>query len=147
MAARPVGRTVLYGIVGSLVGAVAMGVVMTNAEFMDRVAALAASTDTTVGWVVHLAFAILFGMILGLLVASVPMHPVLTGVGWGAVLWLVGFMVLFPLALGASGDVLAFDTSTAWYGLGGHVIYGLIAGGITYAFVQREEETGQVAPG
>jgi hypothetical protein len=76
---------------------------------MTMVAALVGSTAPAVGWTVHLLISVLLG------------------VGYGAVLWVVGALILMPARLGM--PLFAINDMTI-NSLVGHLVFGLLLGAV-----------------
>lgn len=85
---------------------------------------------SVVGALVHLLLAALFGALFALMVPN-PLSegsllgwtPVLVGPVYGALLWLVDHVVLWPLI-----DSDAAAAFTLWISFVGHLLYGLVLG-------------------
>jgi hypothetical protein len=118
------------GIIGGLVGGVVFGILMQITDMIPMVAMLVGSEAMAVGWLVHLGiaafigatFAVLFGRYATSVGASTAF-----GAGYGVVWWVLGGLILMPARLGI--DLFMFNTM-AWQSLIGHVIYGLLLGGV-----------------
>lgn len=115
---------------GGLAGGVAFGLLMQLTDIVLMVAALVGRDSAEVGWVVHLAIALLFSAIYALLFrhfvdtfGSGTAAGVLYGWAW----WIVGGMIIMPAWLGRPDLIFRF-TATAWQSLAGHIIYGLLLG-------------------
>lgn len=128
------GRPVHFGpaVIGSLAGTVLFGVVMTMMKMMGMVAALVGSQSVAIGWAVHLAIGAVFGLAFAFVVAWFPDRPWLTGMLYGMAVWVSGPLIVMPLWLGMPGMVLDLSSSTPWFSLMGHLLYGLVTG-IVYA--------------
>ncbi len=95
--------------------------------------------SVSVGWAAHAVHSVLFGALFGLLVdrplfdrlAAAPLGAVGLGLGFGATLWAVNIVVLWPLWLNA---VSAPDAPglpfLALLPLVGHLVYGGLTGGL-----------------
>lgn len=91
----------------------------------------------SVGWIAHLAHSALFGALYGLLVdrnlfdgvANRRTTGLLLGGGYGAALWAVNIVVIWPLWLGAVGVSNAPSVPfLAALPLVGHLVYGGLMG-------------------
>ena len=97
----------------------------------------AAAESIAVAWVVHLAISALFGAFYGAVVAPrvSGWGPGLgSGVVYGALLWVVGPLLLMPAKLGM--PLLTVDTM-ALKSLVGHLVFGLVLGAVVAARGRR----------
>lgn len=120
------------GIVGGLAGGVVFGVLMQMMGMIPMVAMLVGSEAAAVGWLVHLAISAFIGATFALIFASVAKRVVgalFLGMGYGAVWWVLGGLLLMPARLGM--PVFQFG-AMAWQSLMGHLVFGLLLG-IVYA--------------
>jgi hypothetical protein len=97
------------------------------------------SPDVTVGWLYHLFNSAVIGAIFGWLLGT-RVHGYGSGLGWGAaygfVWWILGGLILMPvlLGMGAFAPLLMPEMQMVAMGsLVGHLIYGLILGGLYVA--------------
>lgn len=130
-------RHVVPALLGGLAGGVAFGLLMQVTDIMLTVAALVASTSTAVGWVVHLAISLLFGLIYVLLFGrwlEGIVSAVAIGLVYGWAWWVVGGMIAMPAWLGREDLIFRF-TASAWQSLAGHLIYGFLLG-LVYGVVR-----------
>ncbi|MEU9213665.1 hypothetical protein AB0D27_38675 [Streptomyces sp. NPDC048415] len=105
---------------------------MADTAVITMVAGLLGSTNAVVGWLVHLAIALLagtgFGVLLGQYAERLAPAAVL-GLVYGAVWWTVGALWIMPANLGMP----VFDWNPVTRSsLGGHLLFGLLVG-LTYA--------------
>ena len=100
---------------------------------------LTGSPDVTIGWLYHLFNSAVIGAIFGWLLGT-RVHGYTSGLGWGAAYgvgwWILGGLILMPVLLGM--PVFAPLTMpemnvVALGSLAGHLIYGLILGGLYVA--------------
>ncbi len=123
-------------LMGGLAGGIAFGLLMQVTDIMLSVAALVDSSRTVVGWTVHLAISLLFGLIYAL-VAGMRVHTMgaaaITGVVYGWFWWILGGLIIMPAWLGREDLIFRF-TATAWQSLAGHMMYGLLLG-LVYGYV------------
>lgn len=130
---RPTSSTqqgVVHGILGGLAGGMVFGVMMQALGMMGMIAMLVGSESIAVGWVVHLAISALFGAAYGVVVApriSGWASGLGTGVAFGALLWVIGPLLLMPARMGR--PVFTIDSS-ALQSLLGHLVFGLVLGGV-----------------
>ncbi|MDQ3455329.1 MAG: hypothetical protein M3513_07705 [Actinomycetota bacterium] len=99
-------------------------------DMIPMVAALIGSSSVAVGWVVHLLISAFFGVAFAVVLGPVLKGVVsgtLLGVGYGAVLWVVGPLLLMPARLGMPLFVI---NDMALQSLLGHLVFGLLLGAI-----------------
>lgn len=114
-------------IAGSIVGGMVFGMLMQMMSMMGMVAALVNSKSTGVGWGVHLAISMIFGLGFYIALRILPLRApgAILGLMYGVILWVVGSMILMPTKLHM--PIFHFD-GTAMKSLMGHMIFGLILG-------------------
>lgn len=98
-----------------------------------RVAALAGSHRLLVGWLVHLGVSVLLGALFGLLLPARASSGTAVALGWlyGVAWWVVGGLVVMPLAMGLGPFAPLQSLATAPAALGslvGHLLWGAIVG-------------------
>ncbi len=77
------------------------------------------------GWIVHYAYGIAWGAAFGLAARAVaPRAPLVTGLAFGAALWLLSDELLVP-ALRLSRPPARYPASTHVKGLAAHLVYGV----------------------
>lgn len=100
------------------------------------VAGLLGSANAVVGWLVHLSIAVFagigFGMLLGQFAQRLAPAAVL-GLAYGAVWWAVGALWIMPANMGM--PVFEWNAVTS-SSLGGHLVFGLLAG-LTFSLFAR----------
>lgn len=79
------------------------------------------------GQAVHWGYGLAMGALFGLLESRMPTDDVQAGLGYGAVLWLIGDELAVPL-LGLSDGPTAHPPSVHAQALGAHLVYGLATG-------------------
>ena len=137
-----VGRTtssVAGGALGGLVGGVVFGMMMQMMGMIPMVAMLVGSESIAVGWGVHLAISVIFGVAFGFAVQQIAgrWSPTLVaGLGYGVFLWVVGPLLLMPARLGM--PILQFNT-VAWQSFMGHMVFGLVLAACTVAVVRSRD--------
>jgi|SRR6266540_2318489 len=109
---------------------------------MAMVAKVVGSASLTVGWIYHLFNSAMIGAIFAWLFSS-RAATVGNGLGWGAVYgivwWILGGQILMPLALGMppfASIMMAPMRMVAVGSLIGHMMYGLILGGLFPVFAR-----------
>ncbi len=121
-------RRGIAGVAGGVAGGLVFGLLMQAWGMMPMVAALVGSSSPAVGWVVHLLISAFFGAAFGVVLGPVLKGPIggtLLGIGYGAVLWVVGPLLLMPARLGM--PLFVIDDMTL-RSLGGHLVFGLLLG-------------------
>ncbi|WP_249523211.1 hypothetical protein [Modestobacter marinus] len=129
-------RRAAVGVTGGLVGGVVFGLMMQAWGMIPMVAQLVESSSTTVGWVVHLLISAFFGAVLAVALGHVVrglLPGTLLGVGYGAVLWVIGPLVLMPARLGM--PLFTIDDMTL-QSLVGHLVFGLLLGVLSAALLR-----------
>jgi hypothetical protein len=124
---------VAHGIVGGLAGGVVFGLMMQALGMIGMIAMLVGSESVAVAWAVHLTISALFGAVYGALVAPrvTGWTPgLLTGLAYGALWWVLGPLFLMPAKMGM--PLFTVDTM-ALQSLVGHLVYGLVLGGVVVA--------------
>ncbi len=125
------------GVAGGLAGGLAFGLMMHAMGMIGMIAQLVGSTSLGVAWLVHLAISAFFGAAL-----VVPLGGLIRGVGralvlgaaYGAVLWVIGPLLLMPAFLGMP---LFMINDMTLMSLVGHVLFGLILGLVAAAMLRR----------
>jgi uncharacterized membrane protein YagU involved in acid resistance len=140
------------GAVAGLVAGIVFGMMMQmmNAPtpdggqmpMMAMVAKVVGSTSLTVGWIYHLFNSAVIGAIFAWLFSSRAV-TVGNGLSWGAVYgivwWILGGQILMPLALGMppfASIMMPPMRMVAAGSLIGHLMYGLILGGLFPVFAR-----------
>jgi len=141
------------GVVAGLIAGLVFGMMMQlmNAPtpeggqmpMMAMVAKVVGSTSLAVGWMYHLFNSAVIGVIFAWLFSNRAVS-VGRGLAWGAVYgiawWIVGGQILMPIALGMPpfASIMVPDMRMVAIGsLIGHIIYGLILGGLFPVFVRK----------
>ena len=132
------------GAAGGLAGGVVFGMLMQMMDMLPMVAMLVGSKSVAVGWVVHLAISAFIGATFGLLLGGRATRfgtSAALGVGYGALWWALGPLVIMPARLGM--ELFVVD-AVALQSLMGHLLYGL-ALGLVFTLVERRVEQAQAA--
>ena len=144
---------IAWGAIAGLIAGLVFGVMMQmmNAPtpqggqmpMMAMVAMVVRSSSIAVGWIYHLFNSLVIGAIFAWLLGT-RATTVGSGLAWGAlygvVWWIIGGQVLMPMALGMApfaSLMMAPMRMVAVGSLIGHIIYGLILGGLFTVFVKR----------
>jgi hypothetical protein len=100
---------------------------------------LTGSPDVTIGWLYHLFNSAVIGAIFGWLLGT-RVHGYGSGLGWGAAYgfgwWILGGLILMPVFLGMPAFAPLMMPEMQMVAIGslvGHLIYGLILGGLYVA--------------
>ncbi|MDG6917982.1 MAG: C2H2-type zinc finger protein [Nitrososphaerota archaeon] len=149
LASRTIIFALLGGFIGSLVlaGVASMMPVNGNPFFVDAVMMMGVtgSMASAAGWILNLVTGLIIGAIFGAIVTYVRplrLDTVAKGLGLGAVAGVVVWIVFFiPLAnaLASSMGMTLMGMGTTMIGGSflGHLIFGLILGGVTSAAVPK----------
>jgi len=124
----------VWGAAAGVVGGIGFGIWMSvsrpvmDTAMITMVAGLLGSTNAFVGWLIHLGIAVFAGTGFGVLLGQYAqkMAPaVLLGLVYGAVWWTVGALWIMPANMGM--PVFEWNAVTR-SSLGGHLVFGLLAG-------------------
>ncbi len=135
----------LAGAMAGLVSGFIFGIMMqimaaptpdgTKVPMMAMVAQVVGSSSLLVGWLYHLfnsaVIGAIFGWLLGARVADRTGYAAALGAGYGVFWWLLGALILMPLALGMPAFApLRMEPMlpVAMGSLLGHILYGAILG-------------------
>ncbi|MGE3194546.1 MAG: hypothetical protein AB7K08_13890 [Microbacteriaceae bacterium] len=123
------GRRALAGVIGGVAGGIMFGILMAMMGMLPVIASMVGSTSPVVGFIIHIGMSIMIGLGLtvlfgNLLLTSYP-RGLVVGMGYGAVWWVLGPLMVMPMMFGM--PLFAIDT-TALFSLMGHLIYGAILG-------------------
>lgn len=134
----------LSGGVGGIAGGIVFGAMMGAMGMLPTVAGLVGSSSAIVGFITHIVISIIIGVGFGLVFGSIT-HTPTQGAGWGLLYgagwWVLGPLVLMPLLLGAGLHLHLALTQPKLMSLGGHLLYGLIAG-LVYAWYDHRQSHG-----
>ena len=110
---------------------------------MAMVAMVVGSSSPAIGWIYHLFNSVVIGAIFGWLIGNRALSAgnglewgVLYGVAW----WILGAQILMPVALGMSPFAPIMMPPIRMVAMGsliGHMIYGLVLGGLVAVFSAR----------
>lgn len=143
----------LHGALAGLVAGVVFGVMMQmmqaptpdggSVPVMQMVAMVVRSDSIAVGWLYHLFNSALIGGLFAGLVGSRILgygSGFIYGAIWGLVWWVLGGLILMPVLLGMPAFAplrMAPMRGVAMGSLIGHLIYGLILGGVSVGLSHR----------
>lgn len=125
---------VVHGVLGGLAGGVVFGLMI---QSLGMIGMPVGSESVAAAWVVHLAISALFGAVYGAVVA-----PRVSGWGpglgaglvYGALLWVVGPLLLMPAKLGMP---LFTINTMAVQSLVGHLVFGLVLAAVVVTLSRR----------
>ncbi|MBC2904811.1 hypothetical protein [Streptomyces cupreus] len=132
----------VWGAAAGLVGGIGFGIWMSvsrpmaDTAMITMVAGLLGSTNAFVGWLIHLAIALFAGVGFGILLGQYAQKlapAVVLGLAYGAVWWTVGALWIMPANMGM--PVFEWNDVTS-SSLGGHLLFGLLAG-LTYSGIAQ----------
>jgi len=110
---------------------------------MAMVAMVVGSSSPAVGWIYHLFNSVVIGAIFGWLIGNRALSAG-NGLGWGVLYgvawWILGAQILMPVALGMSPFAPIMMPPIRMVAMGsliGHMIYGLVLGGLVAVFSAR----------
>lgn len=127
----------LVGVIGGLVGGVVFGVMMGMMRMLPMVAKLIGSESASVGFVVHLVFSSIIGVIFVTVlpyvgVAVADLGDWLSALGYGLVYgfawWILGPLLIMPVWLGMPPQLSGEGIKKAMPSLLGHLVYGALLG-------------------
>ncbi|WAH97384.1 hypothetical protein [Arthrobacter sp. MMS18-M83] len=117
-------RRVTAGVTGGIAGGLVFGLLMAMMGMLPMVASLVGSTSAWAGFGIHMVISVLVGLGLTVPFAGVLGsygRGVLVGLGYGAVWWVLGPLVIMPAILGMP---LFMVNMMAGLSLMGHLAYG-----------------------
>lgn len=114
-------------LLGSIVGGMIFGMLMSMMSMMNNVAMLVNSKSNAVGWVLHMAISMVFGLVYFAALRILPIEApaAILGLIYGVGLWVVGFLFLMPAKLKMP---LFHIDGMAMKSLMGHMIFGVVLG-------------------
>jgi uncharacterized membrane protein YagU involved in acid resistance len=123
-----VGLGALAGLAGGLI----FGLMMTMMGFLPMVGMLVGQESAATGFVVHMVISVLIGAGYGALFGNTA-RRFADGAAWGTlygvIWWVLGALVIMPVALGMPVQLLTLEGITgAFPSLAGHMVYGVITG-------------------
>ncbi|MCI2422205.1 hypothetical protein MOQ72_32715 [Saccharopolyspora sp. K220] len=102
------------------------GILMAVLGMLPMVAMLVGSSNIGVGIVVHLAISAILGAGFGVVTPFTQLGALVgAGLGYGAVWWVIGGLLLMPAGLGM--PVFQVGAGAMW-SLLGHLLYGAVTG-------------------
>lgn len=148
------GSRITAAIVAGLIAGVVFGMMMqmmtapmpdgTQMPVINHIAMIVGSMSAAVGWAYHLFNSAVIGAIFGWLFGSRAASGYGAGLGWGAgygfAWWILGGLILMPVFLGMPAFAPLMMPEMQMVAMGsliGHLIYGLILGGLFVPLVRR----------
>ncbi|MBT2366113.1 hypothetical protein J7E88_12540 [Streptomyces sp. ISL-10] len=131
-----------YGAAAGVVGGIGFGIWMSvsrpmmDTAMITMVAGLLGSTNAFAGWLIHLGIAVFAGIAFGAILGQFArkMAPaVMLGLAYGAVWWFIGALWIMPANMGM--PVFEWNNVTS-SSLGGHLVFGLLAG-LTFSCIAQ----------
>lgn len=130
-------RALGAGIAGIVAGIV-FGLYLQAGGAMPTIGSLVGSASLAVGWAVHLVISLVFAFGFAAAVTESRLSEfvgrrgggVILGTVYGLVLWVFAGGIVFPLWLGAVGASAPAVPDLTMESLAGHVLYGLVLGGL-----------------
>lgn len=136
---------VVAGALAGLISGIVFGVMMQMMQaptpegmkvpMMAMVAQVVGSSSLVVGWIYHLfnsaVIGAIFGWLLGARTADRMGNALVLGAGYGVIWWLLGALILMPLALGMPAFAplrMKPMHPVAMGSLMGHLLYGVVLG-------------------
>ncbi len=137
-AGTTLGRRTLAGLVGGIAGGVMFGILMAMMGMLSTIASMVGSNSLVIGFGIHMLMSIMIGLGLtvifgNLLLTSYP-RGIVVGLGYGAIWWVLGPLMVMPLMLGM--PLFTID-ATALFALMGHLIYGAILGAVAVRILKH----------
>ncbi len=139
------GARLVNGAIAGVAGGVVFGILMAMLDMLPMVSMLIGVENAVVGFLVHLVNSAIIGAIFGLIAWSFANNiAAVLGAGmvYGVIWWVLGALIVMPLWLSVTADPKMSDMVLTvgrdqWMSLMGHVIFGLIAGGVLYGLRRR----------
>lgn len=139
------GARLINGAIAGVAGGVVFGILMAMLDMLPMVSMLIGVENAAVGFLVHLVNSAIIGAIFGLIAWGFA-HNIAAVLGagmvYGVIWWVLGALIVMPLWLSVTADPMMSDMVLTvgrdqWMSLMGHVIFGLIAGGVLYGLRRR----------
>lgn len=136
-----VAQRLIGGAIGGAAGGLLFGAVMGFGGMLPMVGMLVGTDTVLVGFVVHMVISVIIGAAFGFLAGFVKVtsyqQGALWGLGYGALWWVLGPLMLMPLMMGMGLMFHAALDPGRLMSLGGHLVYGLVAGLAYVWYVNR----------
>lgn len=130
-------RRVVAGVIGGVAGGLMFGALMAMMGMLPMIASMVGSDAAIVGFGIHIMISIVIG--LGLTVLFAPLlkgmfRSILIGLGYGAIWWVLGPLLIMPMMMGMPLFMLDGNSLLS---LMGHLVYGGILGGVACVVLAR----------
>lgn len=128
------------GIISSLVGGLILAIPMGMMGMFPGLASMMGSHSAAVGFIIHLMISLIFGIAFALFAGMVKLHPAVSGLIFGVIIWIIGPMIIMPMMMGSGGGASnpcggGGASMSMWLSLATHLMYGVVIG-ITYRLVK-----------
>lgn len=127
----PLVTCVIHGVTAGLIGGSVFGVQMAVGGMLPMVAQMIGSQSVVIGFILHLVISAVIGAVYGTVASRLPagwLVSLAAGVVNGAIWWVLGALIIMPLALGMSEMVFQIG-DMQWMSLIGHLIFGIVTAG------------------
>jgi hypothetical protein len=101
------------GIVGSLVGGLAMAIMLGMMGAFPGIASMVGSDSAIVGFLVHMVISFIFGIAFAYFAGLVKANPVALGAIFGIIIWVIGPLLLMPMLTGDTGGACGEASKSA----------------------------------
>lgn len=128
------------GLIGGLIAGAVFGAMMGMMGMLPLVAKLLGGGSAVFGFVLHLVFSAIIGIIFSILfgrAARDKTRGVILGLAYGLGWWILGGLIIMPVWLGMGAQLSLPGIQMALPSLGGHLVYGFILGLIYPILVGR----------
>ena len=123
--------SIKYGVYGGLVGGVVFGVMMGMMGMLPMIGSMAGIPTAWAGFLMHMMISAMIGATFAVLVEWMSWPSgISTGLGYGALWWILGPLTLMPLlmGMGVGANWNAGAVAQAMPSLVGHLVFGGILG-------------------
>lgn len=131
--------SIVKGVVAGLVGGSVFGVQMAVGGMLPMVAQMIGSESVVVGFILHLIISAVIGASYGVIAPRLSPNWLVTiaaGLVFGLVWWVIGALIIMPLALGM-GEMVLQVGDMQWMSLVGHFIFGIVTASFFNLIVGR----------
>jgi uncharacterized membrane protein YagU involved in acid resistance len=131
--------SIVRGAVAGLVGGSVFGVQMAVGGMLPMVAGMVGSNSVVVGFVLHMVISAVIGAVYGIIAPRLPdgwLVVVGAGIVYGIIWWVLGALIIMPLALGMGGMVFVIEEMQLM-SLVGHIIFGIVMAAF-FALIRRD---------
>ncbi|PIR46592.1 MAG: hypothetical protein COV07_03490 [Candidatus Vogelbacteria bacterium CG10_big_fil_rev_8_21_14_0_10_45_14] len=131
------------GAKGGLIAGVVFGAMMGMMGMLPMVAMLFKSESAIFGFILHLVFSAIIGVIFGLVFGHMVINKrtgVILGLLYGVIWWVLGPLVIMPVWLGMGLQLSVEGVNMAIPSLWGHLVFGFILGLVYPMFTKTENK-------